>query len=708
MFSGSKMDYLKRKFQHHNFHNLLEDPLFWTGLVLKLVMAAAIVPPILSENFIPFLNTYELNNSDPYALFYSMGNSSAFPYPGGMLYLLTLASSIIPSPIIASSYSSLVFHLPVLLFDTLLLAILWRWGRDKNIKKRVLVFYWLSPVCFYISYIHGQLDVIPIATFFLALHFLFREKYLQAAIITGIAISIKMHLIIAVPLLFSYMYVRSASRSRIIPFFSISILVFIAINIPFLSSDYFFQTTLANSQQEKIMNTFLLINNSNGTVIYIIPAAYVILFAASLIQKVYNRDMLITFLGFSFGILLLFIPPMPGWYYWLLPFLIYFYSKYGRHTILLWGLQCFYFLYLASAPAGFFENSNDVMQNYLGFGAPTSSIMNVSPEALHSVIFSCMQAFLLANCYLIFNHGFRSYSRHKLISKPYLIGIGGNSGSGKSTLTNNISNVFGKKNTTIMRGDDMHKWERGHEKWLEYTHLNPYANHLYKELHYLRALASGHKIARRHYDHSNGKFSEAQDIHAQNVVIFEGLHPFYLRNQRALYDLKIFLKPDPVLATHWKIMRDMTSRGYSKEHVIEQIERRRPDSEKYIDPQAEHADVIIEVCPRQEITNPGSADEPDGTFIRMCWKNWAFIDPIVQELEEALDIGLNQYYDKDGRQILEISGDLPGETIADIAYKSIPGLDEIGLNRPSWPTGLEGIITLIVVYYIFEHADYER
>lgn len=702
------MGYFRRTLQHHNFNVLFEYPLFWTGVVLKLVFAASFVPAILSENFVPFVSSYIEGGSDPYSLFYSNGESGLFPYPGGMLYIFALVARFLPSPVIPDSLTSLLFHVPVLLFDFLLLAVLWRWGRDSKIKRRVLILYWLSPVCFYINYIHGQLDVIPIATFFLSLHFLFRDKDILAAVIAGIAISIKMHLIIAVPLIFSYMYIRSETPVRIFSFFSIAVLVFVAVNIPFIFSDAFFQVTLANSQQEKIMNTFLSINSRSNTIIYIIPTAYALLLAVSLIQKAYNRDMLITFLGFSFGMLLLFIPPMPGWYYWLMPFLIYFYSKHGRDLLLLWGLQIFYFLYLASAPDSFYENSYDIMQNYLGLGAPSLSLINIPEDSLHSVIFSCMQALLLANCYLIFNHGFRSYSRHKLVSKPYLIGIGGNSGSGKSTLTNNLVNVFGKKNTTIMRGDDMHKWERGHDKWLEYTHLNPYANHLHKELHYLRALASGHKIARPHYNHSNGKFTEEKDIHAQKVIVFEGLHPFYLENQRALYDLKIFLRPEPVLATHWKILRDMAARGYSREHVLEQIERRRPDSEKYIEPQAEHADVIVEVCPRQVIKEPGNPSEPAETFIRMCWKNWAFIDPLVQELEDAHDIGLNQYYDQEGRQILEISGDLPGETIADIAYRSIPGLDEIGVNRPCWPTGLEGIITLIVVYYIFEHADYER
>ena len=60
----------------------------------------------------------------------------------------------------------------------------------------------------------------------------------------------------------------------------------------------------------------------------------------------YNRNIFMMFLGFSFSIILLFIPPMQGWYFWLIPFLSYFYIKEtGRAPLLFWGLQFFYLLY---------------------------------------------------------------------------------------------------------------------------------------------------------------------------------------------------------------------------------------------------------------------------------------------------------------------------------------------------------------------------
>ena len=76
----------------------------------------------------------------------------------------------------------------------------------------------------------------------------------------------------------------------------------------------------------------------------------------------------------------------------------------------------------------------------------------------------------------------------KLRARPYIIGISGASGSGKSTLASNIKKVFGSRRVGIICGDDMHKWERGNERWKEFTHLNPIANELHYDLDILKQL----------------------------------------------------------------------------------------------------------------------------------------------------------------------------------------------------------------------------
>ena len=92
------------------------------------------------------------------------------------------------------------------------------------------------------------------------------------------------------------------------------------------------------------------------------------------------------------------------------------------------------------------------------------------------------------------------------------IGISGNSGSGKTTISSNLMELFGKENTTIIYGDDVHKWERGDDNWNNFTHLNPISNRLHQHYNDIKKLKYSGKIFRSHYDHSTGKFTNKIEI----------------------------------------------------------------------------------------------------------------------------------------------------------------------------------------------------
>ena len=53
------------------------------------------------------------------------------------------------------------------------------------------------------------------------------------------------------------------------------------------------------------------------------------------------------------------------------------------------------------------------------------------------------------------------------------------------------------------------------------------------------------------------------------------------------------MNTDEKLRRFWKIQRDTTKRGYSVEKILEQIENRMEDYNKYIKPQSEESDLII-------------------------------------------------------------------------------------------------------------------
>jgi len=178
-----------------------------------------------------------------------------------------------------------------------------------------------------------------------------------------------------------------------------------------------------------------------------------------------------------------------------------------------------------------------------------------------------------------------------ILSKCNTIAISGDSGSGKTTLSNLISNVY--TNSILLECDRYHKWERGNKNWNNYTHLNPEANYITKMQDDVFDLKLGNNIYQVDYNHSTGKFTSKTQIESKDNVIVCGLHSLYLSND--ISDLKIYMDTQEDLRIFWKIKRDIIKRGYTKEKVYEQILSRKADFEKYILPQKQEADIIINI-----------------------------------------------------------------------------------------------------------------
>ena len=196
-----------------------------------------------------------------------------------------------------------------------------------------------------------------------------------------------------------------------------------------------------------------------------------------------------------------------------------------------------------------------------------------------------------------------------------------------------LGQVFRPVNTTVIHGDDMHRWERGNENWLEFTHLNPKANYLHQELRHLALLKEGRRVLRRSYDHANGQFVASSERKANKLVIFEGLHAFYLEKMRELYDLRIFISPERELLEHWKIVRDHHQRGHSQENIRAVISSREADRETFIAPQAKYADILIEVACAEPLRDPGSPELKPQLYYRLRFNNSVYLEPLLQSLE---------------------------------------------------------------------------
>ncbi|KUK68293.1 MAG: Phosphoribulokinase/uridine kinase [Methanocalculus sp. 52_23] len=179
--------------------------------------------------------------------------------------------------------------------------------------------------------------------------------------------------------------------------------------------------------------------------------------------------------------------------------------------------------------------------------------------------------------------------------RPFIIGVAGDSGSGKTTFTKIISIVLGPSRVSTITLDDYHRYDRKERAALSITPLHPDANRFDRLASDVAALKRGETIQKPVYNHSNGTFDPDIPFSPKQIIILEGLHPLFTEELREMLDLSIFVDPDPDVKYAWKIRRDVGERGHSREAVLEAIQRREPDFEKYVAFQRRYADYVIRI-----------------------------------------------------------------------------------------------------------------
>ncbi len=674
---------------------ILRNKVFWIGLVLKVTLSFLFAGRFLREAFIPFVTYFfESGFDNPYEFFYGAGAADAFPYPPFMLYFLGFLGGF------AADLSPFLIRIPMLLADIVILLVLSRLLKGKSAK--LLKYYWLSPVLIYITYIHGQLDVVPIMFLLASSYLLFKKKNILSALVLGLGIAAKTNLILVIPFYVLYIWKNNNERklAKLVVPAMVTLLAVLLLNLPYINSEAYLNMVYGNSEQSKVWNAgFPMIGRLNY---YIIPAAYLILLATATRFKRISKDLFLIFIGFSFSVLLIFIPPQPGWYFWILPFFVYFAIRENKFSFLpILALQLAFLIYFAVVPDSDFFSVFLFGESEFTFYGFFENNQWISPDVLASLALTFLQTCLLLNVYWIYKWGIKKNLEKKIKNKPFLIGIGGDSGVGKSTLTELLTSLFGALNMTIIRGDDMHRWERGHDKWDEITHLSPKANHLHEDIKHLKTLKDGKKVLRRFYDHGTGKFTEPTNVYPNKITVFEGLHPFYISAKRNLFDLKIFVEPEENLRLHWKISRDIKKRNYTKEKVLHQLKLREADSNKYIQSQAPFSDIKIAYYTAEQIPDIGNGDEVE-LALKIELETNIDVNDLLDRLNRITSLQIVHEYGV-SNQVIDVQGKASGAEIKKAMEGFIGDYDEF-IEDVVFEKDLNGFLQLFFIYCIVYKA----
>ena len=182
-------------------------------------------------------------------------------------------------------------------------------------------------------------------------------------------------------------------------------------------------------------------------------------------------------------------------------------------------------------------------------------------------------------------------------NRPIILGIVGDSAAGKTTLTRGIGQILGEDQVTAICTDDYHRYDRQQRKDMGISALHPDCNYLDIIEQHLELLRQGRPILKPIYNHSPGMFAPPEYIKPTKFVIVEGLLGYSTAIARDCYDVLVYLAPPEELRFNWKVKRDTRKRGYTQEQVIDQLKAREPDSEAFIRPQRQWADVIVSFYP---------------------------------------------------------------------------------------------------------------
>ena len=648
----------------------------WIGIVailIKVTIGILWIDQGQVDAVFDFVGKFSLTTS-PWAIYFANGELGAFPYPALMLYVYKLVQ--LPLAVfgtVPDMVKNALYIMPLIAADLGCLWILNRMFPNKSFKT--LYFYFISPVVIYATFYLGHLDLIALFFMLLSLHFLQKRNYLLMAVSLGLGFSVKLPIMFALPLAIIYLY-RNIQRDKykvIAQFIGAFSAVVLVISAPFIFQTSYIQMVYLNPQQSLLYDLVLPMGSYK---LYIAYLGILAIYARFLMYEKLNKDLFYNFLAVIYSIFVILVPPSENWYVWSFVLCaVLFISLLDKHKIAYALSALFSIVYLITFVASPYIES----------------------EPLKNLLFTTFEGILMFVVYVLYKYGIKSNSVYKKKEHATIIGIGGDSGVGKSTLKNTLIDLLGEQNIVPIESDGDHKWGRGDQSWDTITHLNPKANYLYRQAQYLKVLKNGSSIERSEYDHHTGQLTAPKKVYANDFILVAGLHPFYLPQTRKLIDVKIYLDTQEKLRRHWKIKRDVSLRGYSHDKIMDQINMRETDAEKYIHPQMHYADLVIRFFSDDDYEAGDVAVDPK-LKLKVMLKLDVEVEGIVEALEEY-GHEIEHVYDADMiYQHITIKDNVDKVELVETAERFIEHIDElVNGNDIKWASGYHGVIQLMTL-----------
>lgn len=678
---------------HPSLRDMFRSKLFWIVFAIKVTLGTLLASYYLRDLFVPFVNYFVISHfANPWTHFAQLGRLNSFPYPPAMLYFLAiprlLFSWILPSGVETVTWAHLlVMRIPLLACDLAIAVMLAIWFPGRH--RRILGYYWCSPLVLYVCYWHGQLDIIPTAVFLASLFLLSKERLTSSMIVLGVSLATKTHLFAALPFLGVYLW-HKFGAGKTVRAGLIAAVTFLLLLAPY-ASPAFMQMVFNTQEQGRLVALRLPVGPDMW--LLVAPGAILLLWFRFVAYRKPDWELLMLYLGILFSIFVMLVPPAPGYVLWSFPFVLHFLCRSRDRDALSVAAYTVAYLAFITVRQGsdIFDAWQLVSHSIAHLSSPYVLLSHVNPQLAvmtESITFTGLQASLAGVVLFMYVVGVRRNEAHNEPTVPTMVGVAGDSGAGKDRFVQMVRELIGEERVALVAGDDYHRWPRGHTKWREFTHLDLRANRVHQQHRDAVVFAAGQPVLKTEYDHGTGSYSDRLWRDPEDVIIFQGLHTLSIEALRRMFDLTVFLDPDESLRYRWKIERDGRERGYSPEQVLKALEERKHDRETFILPQMQEAEIIF----RWKSLRESLADEP--LALEVVASNSFDFEEFVANATAIDTLDVDYQYDGGSRQVLNLQGDASVERVRELA-SSVVHDHAMLFQQPRYRKGLEGCLQII-------------
>ena len=671
--------------------------LFNVGLILRILFIIFFIPLIQNIWFIKFitnsLDTFTLNPWSGHLL--AGGNEIAFPY-GYVMYIcylpLTALGWLIDQSTDINYFSKIGFGLTSIFIDYGILISIALLARNYS-SRLLLITYWCSPLVLYIFYWHGQLDALPVFLLVMGIVQIQRERPRLAGVLFGMALSAKFSMLTAIPFIIIYLYRNRRLRGKLVEVICSICLTLSLFKIPFINSNAYVSMVLQTPETEKLFAVFL--QYGNDIKLFLLPTIYtLILYLVWRLEKI-TLDLFVISIGLGFFVLLLLLPPAPGWFLWIIPFLV-FYQLRSKDEYLLTTLP-FFFIYLIYNLL--YSSGSDILIFDINTSKPIAQYLGFNNLKIKSILFTGLQSAGLLICIRMYIFGIIRNNYYQGYQKRLCIGINNKTANDSDYLVSLLKKIIGSESISHLKEIDYTKMQRKSILKSIRNSINPNTYNLSRLTKDLYTLHEGNPIWLHGVYRKKEKFERTRKIKSSDLIVVSGSHIFSLKRLRERLDLKIFFDKDQSL-DKFIFEKDNLIKTKSQKSIYSE---ENMDFIKYINSQQEFADIVFRLAPinssKLDSRNTNIELAREKLFVRMA--NGFFHEELVHSLIAlcGMHIDVQQTPEMDNI-IICIEGDASAEDIEQIANLLIPNLEDLIISKPVWENGYKGLMQIITLAHI--------